>query len=350
MPHLFLKTTISPTLLTENWQEKSFTLGNVLIKIRQGYLHPAGNKLLFPCLVIEPFHKQWFYLEVRQKNETRWLIRLDPISSVVCTAGVRLALAWFGQSLARFDTNSKLEMGNLADYVHLLQSAAPQQSAKMERLQRKLAAQMRAAKYRSQAKQFFLSLDGNQPPLDWLAIFGNANPVEIEIGPGKGKFLINTAQTQPLRNYLGIEWAGKYLKVLSERLPRTGLNNVRLLVADARLILQNWIAAGSVARLHINYPDPWWKRKHEKHRLCTEDFLRAVENSLTAGGQLLFATDVAELFTEITDKIQAVTELHKTTATIYRQGGETPPGRTNFEIKKWQSGGEIYEATWQKAS
>ena len=109
-------------------------------------------------------------------------------------------------------------------------------------------------------------------PLDWLALFGNANPVEIEVGFGKGLFLLNESRRQPQTNFLGIEVERKYVLLTADRLARRGAANVRLACTDAHWLLRDRVRAGSVAAVHVYFPDPWWKHRHRKRRLLTVEF------------------------------------------------------------------------------
>jgi tRNA (guanine-N7-)-methyltransferase len=350
MPHAFIKTKLKPLELIEIWEETSFQLENVRIKIHKGYSNLDNIRAIFPCLVIESQHKNWFYIEVNVKEENRLFIHIDLITQVQRTAGVRLALAWFVHNVAQLDKNSQIEVRNLAAYFQLLSKSTTDQVKKLAWLQKKLFGQIHAAQRREQSKKYTISLFGLNSPLYWEKIFGNKNPVEIEIGPGKGKFILNEAGKNPQKNYLVIEWDGRYLKVISEKLPMAMLENVRLLDADAREVFKDWLSEASIAALHVYYPDPWWKRKHKKHKLFTKEFLSNVERVLQKNGILNFITDVDEIYQELLELIQINTSLKIMNKNIFRNGENPPPGRTNFEIKKWQNGSDIFEAKWQKVS
>jgi tRNA (guanine-N7-)-methyltransferase len=131
-------------------------------------------------------------------------------------------------------------------------------------------------------------------PLDWRALFGNDHPVELEVGFGKGLFLVTEATTRPKVNFLGVEIVRKYQLSTATRLARRDLRNVRVICADARPFLRDWVAAGSVVVVHVYFPDPWWKTRHHKRRVFTVEFAQCCERILRPGGQLSFATDVEE--------------------------------------------------------
>jgi tRNA (guanine-N7-)-methyltransferase len=351
MPHAFLITEQNLKDLAALFsEERSIQIGDTLLKTKPGYVAIHQNSLLVPTLVIEPYLEQWFYTEIRPKGGGRYLIRIDRTVRIQRTAGVRLALAWIAHWLAGQLPGSSTETANIADFFAVLTAPADQQADLLLRLRRKLAPQLRTARLRELSQQYFIDLATLVPPFRWETLFANTNPVEIEIGPGKGKFLIEEAKRHPDRNYLAIEWAGRYLKVLAERIPKHQLTNVRLLAADARKVFAEWIPNNSVARVHVYYPDPWWKKRHAKYRLFTREFLGDLERALILGGTFHFATDVPRVSTELHELVNQHTGLEQIHFKIYRAGKEPPPGRSNFEIKRWNAGADIYEAIWRKGN
>jgi tRNA (guanine-N7-)-methyltransferase len=147
------------------------------------------------------------------------------------------------------------------------------------------------------------------PVLVWPGVFGNANPVELEIGIGKGRFLLDAAQRQPEVNYVGIEWASKYLRLALGRAERRGLANVRLVHVDAREFVEFFVGSGSLQALHLYFPDPWPKKRHHKRRLFDASFLDHVERVLRPGGLFWLATDHAEYYAVMTDLLAQRTNL-----------------------------------------
>jgi len=141
-------------------------------------------------------------------------------------------------------------------------------------------------------------LEVPQPPsrLSWEKIFANDHPVEIEVGPGKGLFLITAASAQAGVNLLGIEISRTYQLFTASRLARRKLRNVRLVRANARQFFRDYVADGSCRAIHVYFPDPWWKRRHEKRRLLTAEFCAQSARILIPGGFLRIATDVEDYF------------------------------------------------------
>ncbi len=126
-------------------------------------------------------------------------------------------------------------------------------------------------------------------------------PFEIEIGPGKGSFLLAHAADQPGTNVLGIEWAAEIYRYAADRVRRhresTGtLTNVRMLKADATSFVKWRLPDAMVRTIHLYYSDPWPKKKHHKNRVVQHGFLREAWRVLIPGGQLRVVTDHDDLW------------------------------------------------------
>jgi tRNA (guanine-N7-)-methyltransferase len=187
-------------------------------------------------------------------------------------------------------------------------------------------------------------LFASQPQVEWSALFDNARPVEIEIGCGKGAFLLAYARQHPERNLLGIENQPRWIRWIEARLARESLVNVRVLCADAALIVARFVRDDSVAAYHLYFPDPWWKRRHRKRRLVRSDLAAALFRTLQPDGALHLATDVAERFAAMRD------ELATQPFVVSTSDAPTPPRRppTNFERKYRAEGRVLFYATFTK--
>ena len=128
-------------------------------------------------------------------------------------------------------------------------------------------------------------------PVDLKELFGNARPVELEIGTGKGTFLLARAAARGEINFLGIEWAGAYCHYAADRLRRAELDNVRMVHADATWFVRTHLADESIWRVHVYFPDPWPKRRHHHRRSIQLAFLAEIRRILKVGGELIIATD-----------------------------------------------------------
>ncbi len=145
--------------------------------------------------------------------------------------------------------------------------------------------------------------------IDWAALFGNPHPVEVEVGFGKGLFLVTTAAANPDRNYFGIEIVRKYQLLATSRLAGRGLTNARTCCADAKRVLRDFVVPGSLAAVHVYFPDPWWKARHKKRTLFTPAFAQLVLEVLEPGGVLHFATDVPDYAAMAAEVLAAVPAL-----------------------------------------
>ncbi len=179
-------------------------------------------------------------------------------------------------------------------------------------------------------------------PIDLAAWFGfeePQQPLELEIGSGKGTFLVQQAQRFPGVNYLGVEWARAYWRHAADRARRHGLNNVRLLRAEAGFFVRHFIPDGALRQVHVYFPDPWPKARHHKRRLLQEPFLRELHPRLARGGAVRIATDHQDYFAWIEEHAGRVADLYE------RLPFESPESAgadelvgTNFERKYRREG------------
>lgn len=195
---------------------------------------------------------------------------------------------------------------------------------------------------------FLLPTPDPPVPLPWPAIFANEHPVEIEVGFGKGLFLLTASAACPAVNFLGIEIARKHQLFTATRLAKRQRTNVRLACIDARFFLQHCVVPASVRAVHVYFPDPWWKKRHRKRRVWTPDFAQSVEQVLRPGGRLYAVTDVAEYFTEIRATIAERTRLCPLPPADLKEPTHDLDYLTNFERKFRQQGRAIYRATYIK--
>ena len=136
----------------------------------------------------------------------------------------------------------------------------------------------------------------------WHEFFGNDNPIRIEVGMGKGKFIMELAQMNPDINYVGIE---RYSSVLLRGLQKRAeleLSNIYFMRIDA-LELTEVFAENEVERIYLNFSDPWPKDRHAKRRLTSQQFLERYDQILTPDGRLEFKTDNQDLFAFSLDEI-----------------------------------------------
>jgi tRNA (guanine-N7-)-methyltransferase len=186
---------------------------------------------------------------------------------------------------------------------------------------------------------------GKPETIHWAAIFHNDQPVEIEVGFGKGAFLVAAAPARPKVNFFGIEVVRKYQLFTATRLAKRHLLNVHLACADGRQILREQVPAKSVQAIHVYFPDPWWKTRHHKRRVFTPDFVTSCTRSLWVGGRLYLATDVPEYFASMAGLCAAEPGL--------RLMPNAPPAHgldylTNFERKAREQGQPVQRAVYER--
>jgi tRNA (guanine-N7-)-methyltransferase len=185
--------------------------------------------------------------------------------------------------------------------------------------------------------------------LDYADVFANDRPIELEVGFGKGLFLLTASQARPDVNFLGIEIEKKYQLFTANRMAKRGLMNVRLVCADARAFVRDFLPAGQLAAVHVYFPDPWWKNRHHKRRLFTEEFARQCVRVLRPGGCLHLASDVADYFARMTELTGRSAGLERLPPADTRQPEHDLDYLTNFERKFRKEGRAIYRAAYRRA-
>lgn len=199
-----------------------------------------------------------------------------------------------------------------------------------------------------QLAPYLLEVPDPPTPLSWPTVFCNHYPVEIEVGFGKGLFLLNATAQCPDLNFLGIEIVRKYQLFTATRFAKRGPANVRLMCGDARQVLSTCVAPASVQAIHVYFPDPWWKKRHHKRRVWTPEFAQACEQALKPGGKLYAVTDVAEYFQIIQETLAQSTKLRLLPPSDEREPSDDLEYLTNFERKFRKQGKPIYRAVYEK--
>ncbi len=189
-----------------------------------------------------------------------------------------------------------------------------------------------------------IKLSDIDPPIDWRMIFGNDNPVEIEVGCGKGRFLLEASKRCPKINYVGIERAPKYVQHTRERLLKHNAKKVLIVWSDAPYFVNCYVADNSVKAYHVYFPDPWPKKRQRKRRIFNNDlWIQGLIRTLQPnGGQIHIATDYAEYFHEIHDRLTQSPPLFY----VPPDSMETEHIPTNFEMKYVKEGRQIYRAVF----
>ena len=178
--------------------------------------------------------------------------------------------------------------------------------------------------------------------LDFSQLFGNKNRVVVEIGSGKGRFLIASAIEQPDVNFIGIEKSLHYHRVIRERVEKRDLRNVRLINYDAFPVLQKMFDDNSISEVHIYFPDPWPRKREQKRRIIRPEVLAEMRRVLVGGGTGVYVTDHREYFEAAAPLIAQFFQSQT------RIPGPDDPPRTNYEAKYRAEGRQIYEVRFRK--
>jgi tRNA (guanine-N7-)-methyltransferase len=136
-------------------------------------------------------------------------------------------------------------------------------------------------------------------PLNWRAVFDQPQPIEIDIGCGKGAFLLWAAQARPQHNFVGVERQLVRLRKVDKKIQRLGLPNLRLVRIEAGYFVSKLVPNRSVVAYHLYFPDPWPKRRHHPRRLFNATFVGELHRTLTQGGVVNVASDDTDYFTHI---------------------------------------------------
>ena len=175
-------------------------------------------------------------------------------------------------------------------------------------------------------------------------------PLEIEIGSGKGTFLVQEAPRRPDVNLLGVEYAKEFWRYAADRCRRHALGQqVRIVCGDARTLVE-WHAADAVfAQAHIYFPDPWPKKRHHKRRLIQRRFLEQLHRTLTPGGHVRIVTDHDDYFAWIEREIEASADLfERVDFEKPRSGDAREVVGTNFERKYRREGRPFHALALRK--
>ncbi|MHC5110099.1 MAG: tRNA (guanine(46)-N(7))-methyltransferase TrmB [Planctomycetota bacterium] len=189
-------------------------------------------------------------------------------------------------------------------------------------------------------------LETRVDPRSW---FDSPGPFELEIGCGKGGFLLSRARCRPDVRLLGIEWANKYFKYAADRMARWQLDNVRVMRTDARIFVMNHLVESCIDVLHIYHPDPWPKARHHKRRLIQPDFVAVAVICMVPGARLMFQSDHQEYFEEAVEILDG----HESLARIDWLSADAQAGPdwkgTNFEVKYTAEGRSIYRQAYARS-
>ena len=177
----------------------------------------------------------------------------------------------------------------------------------------------------------------------WKEWFGNDNPIRIEVGMGKGKFIMELAQQNPDINYVGIEKFSSVLIRAIEKQRELALPNLYFIRMDAENI-EEVFAEGEVDRIYLNFSDPWPKDRHAKRRLTSRQFFGRYDKVLSKKGRVEFKTDNRSLFDFSVDEVkEAGWNLSAVTYDLHNSEMNEGNIMTEYEIKFSEMGNPIHK-------
>jgi tRNA (guanine-N7-)-methyltransferase len=175
-------------------------------------------------------------------------------------------------------------------------------------------------------------------------VFPDGHPLELDIGCGKGRFLLARAAANPEINYIGIDRMTGRIHKVDRRIARAELTNVRILHTEAAAAVQHLFPQSSVSAAYVFFPDPWPKRRHHRRRLFGSDFMDSLHRLLKADAVLHVATDHTDYFAHIAKVITADPRFEPSEVIELRE-----EERTDFEIIFLGNGEEISRGAWRKS-
>jgi tRNA (guanine-N7-)-methyltransferase len=185
-------------------------------------------------------------------------------------------------------------------------------------------------------------------PLDAATVFGRVAPVVLEIGFGMGFTTVEIAAARPDTDFVGIEvhgpGVGSALKLIAER----GLTNLRVIQHDAVEVLRDMIPDGSLAGVHVYFPDPWPKKRHLKRRLIQPPLVAQLAARLTPGGYLHCATDIEDYGQQMLDVLSAEPLLENTVDGFAPRPDYRP--LTKFEARGLRLGHGVWDVIFRRVA
>ncbi len=189
-------------------------------------------------------------------------------------------------------------------------------------------------------------------PLDPGLLFSSgpdgANPVELEVGSGKGLFLASASAAQPGRNFLGAEIVGGYARLCAAKLARLQATNAKVIHGDATTLVRSLLPDACLAGVHVYFPDPWWKARHRKRRVLSDVFLEHAGRVLRHGSELHIWTDVEEYFNESMAAVHATGLFGEEHDELASLGEHDLDYRTHFERRTRLAGEPVWRAVLKR--
>lgn len=184
--------------------------------------------------------------------------------------------------------------------------------------------------------------------VEFHKVFGNAQPVVLEIGYGMGDSLLTMAQQEPDKNFIGIEVHPPGVGRLVNEAGKQALGNLKTYCADAVDVLSHCIPPRSLERVQLYCPDPWHKKRHHKRRIVQGDFVALVSSRLREGGLFHLCTDWTPYAEHMLEVLKSCTELKNTAVSVdgYVQKPHWRP-ETKFERRGEKLGHQMHDLLFE---
>lgn len=165
---------------------------------------------------------------------------------------------------------------------------------------------------------------------------------------GRSHFLFERAKAVPNHNIIGIEWKGEWVRQARKRAAREGVRNIQVMHGNAWQMAPFIFADESLTQIVLNFPDPWWKKKHHKRKVINDDFVNVLVAKLREGGRIYLATDVSVLFEEYLERLEAHPLLTNLAGPKQNYGENPQQAYSHREKKCLAEGAPIFRAWLEK--
>ncbi|MEL7499863.1 MAG: tRNA (guanosine(46)-N7)-methyltransferase TrmB [Planctomycetota bacterium] len=180
------------------------------------------------------------------------------------------------------------------------------------------------------------------------SLFPQTADLEIEVGSGKGLFVLNESGRVPERNFLGNEVARKYCRFAAYRLAKHERQNARMLCGDGLKLFRELLPDRCAMAVHVYFPDPWWKERHRRRRVMQPSFIADLERVLIPGGVFHFWTDVEEYFEETIGLMKEHSGLSDPQHVSERPAEHDMDYRTHFERRMRKHDHDVFRSQFLK--
>ena len=192
-------------------------------------------------------------------------------------------------------------------------------------------------------------VDDLQTPFCPQSLFTETSDLEIEVGSGKGLFVLNESERVPNRNYLGNEIAKKYCRFAAYRLAQKERTNAHMLRGDGLKLFRELLPNECAVAVHVYFPDPWWKERHRRRRVMQEGFIKDLQRVLVPGGIFHFWTDVEEYFEETIGLMKEHSDLSAPIHVQETAADHDMDYRTHFERRMRKYEHDVFRAQFHKS-